>query len=315
MLTRRHLRIKCLQILYAFFIKEERDLPKAERELDLSISKVFLMYLHLYSLLGEMQRCAIEKIDNGMNKKMPSKEDLHPNTKFVTNYHIRTIANSKMLANAYDKHGIDWSEHKSDLKKMFNQLCETEDYKEYMESSDRGFDHDREFALRFFKRHLINMEFVSDFFEEKSIFWNDDLDLMSGMVIKSIKMMEEKAGEVHMLELWKDEEDESGFMRVIFRDTIMMSEENENTIAEFALNWDKERIATIDMILMKMALAEARSFPQIPLKVTLNEYIELSKYYSLPQSSGFINGVLDQAFDKLVKDKVIKKIGRGLIQE
>ena len=168
--------------------------------------------------------------------------------------------------------------------------------------------------MRVFKRHLVNAEFLKEFFEEKSIFWIDDLDLMAGMVIKSLKLIEEGANEVVLLDLWKDPEDEKNFLYTLFRQTAVQSEENEATIAEFAKNWDKERIATIDMILMKMAITEARCFEQIPLTVTLNEYIELSKYYSLPKSSGFINGVLDQAFEKLQKDKIIKKVGRGLIQ-
>ena len=314
MLTRRQLRIKILQILYSYFVKDERDIVKAEKELLTSIDKMYDMYIYLYLLLGEMQRLAIEKIDAGMNKKMPSEEDLRPNTKFVTNYHLRTIANSKILNKEAEQRGINWGDNYSDIKKIFKNLTETRDYKEYMESTERGFEHDREFALRFFKRHIINEEFLKEFFEENSVFWNDDLDLMAGMVIKSIKLMDEDSGEIILMELWKDPEDEKHFLDSLFQQAIVLSDEHEEVISEFAQNWDKERIALMDMILMKMALAEARTFDQIPLKVTLNEYIELSKYYSLPKSSGFINGVLDQAYNKLQKEGTIKKMGRGLIQ-
>tara|TARA_B110000902_G_scaffold258490_1_gene328319 strand:+ start:1752 stop:2579 length:828 start_codon:yes stop_codon:yes gene_type:complete len=275
---------------------------------------MYEMYIWLLSLVVEMQDHAIDKIEAGRNKKLPSPEDLHPNTKFVTNSFIRLLANSKVLNNKCEELAVNWSQERDLSKKIFKELIQTEDYKEYMESSERGFSHDKEFLLRFFKRHMINVELLHDFFEERSVLWTDDLDLAAGMAIKTIKAISEDDGDVELLPLWRDPEDEKNFLNNLFKKTLSLGEESEKLIAEAAKNWDFDRIALLDQILMKMAIAEAQTFKDIPLKVTLNEYIELSKYYSTPKSAGFINGVLDQIFDKLKEDGKIKKTGKGLLE-
>lgn len=314
MLNRRQLRIKVLQALYAYYQNEEKDAAKAEKQLFFSIDKMYEMYIYLMLLIVDMQRLAIDKIEAGKNKRLPSAEDLNPNTKFVTNIPLRMLANSKALAKKAEEMSISWQDNPDVAKKVWRSLIETEDYKEYMESEERGFEHDKEFLLRFFKRHMINEEMVADYFEEKSIFWNDDLDLMAGMVIKTIKLIDENSDDIELLELWKDPEDEKPFVTTLFAKTLVWGEENEKDIDEATKNWELERIAMMDIILMKMALAEARAFKSIPLKVTLNEYIELSKYYSTPKSNGFINGVLDQLFAKQREEGTIVKTGRGLVE-
>ena len=161
---------------------------------------------------------------------------------------------------------------------------------------------------------MINVELLHDFFEERSVLWTDDLDLAAGMAIKTIKAISDDDADVELLPLWRDPEDEKNFLNNLFKKTLSLGEESEKLIAEAAKNWDFDRIALLDQILMKMAIAEAQTFKDIPLKVTLNEYIELSKYYSTPKSAGFINGVLDQIFDKLKEDGKIKKTGKGLLE-
>jgi N utilization substance protein B len=313
MLNRRQLRIKVLQILYAYYQSEHREMKDFEKQLFFSIDKMYEMYLYLLLLVVEMQGRAIDKIEAGLQKKLPAQEDLHPNTKFVTNTLMRALANSKNLTKALETTNVSWADNQDLIKRVFRELIETEDYKAYMADDQRGFEHDKEFLLRFFKRHMINVEGISEYFEEKSIFWNDDMDLMAGMVIKTIKIIPENAKDIELLTLWKDKDDEHGFTTELFRQTIIQGEDNAKLISEAAANWDMERIAITDMILMKMAIAEAKTMESIPLKVTLNEYIELAKYYSTPKSNGFINGVLDQLFAKLNDEKGIKKVGRGLI--
>lgn len=314
MLNRRHLRIKVLQTLYAFYQEGEGDAGKAEKALFFSIDKMEEMYIYLLTLIVEMQGAAIDRIEAGKNKQLPSKEDLHPNTKFVTNRPLRILANSKALRKKAEDLGVTWSDNRDLVKKEFKMLIETEDYKEYMESEERGFAHDRDFLLRFFKRHMINFELLHDYFEEKSVFWNDDLDLISSMSIKTIKTIKENDDDVELLPLWKGDDDEEDFVKTLYRRSLSLAEENESIISEYTKNWEIERIALMDTILMKMAMAEVRSFPSIPAKVSMNEYIELSKYYSTPKSNGFINGVLDQSFAKLKEDGLIEKTGRGLIE-
>ncbi|MEZ7941544.1 MAG: transcription antitermination factor NusB [Flavobacteriales bacterium] len=314
MFNRRHLRIKVLHCFYAYFQDDDKDLNHADKQLKTSLDKMYEMYVWLLSLVVEMQDHAIDKIEAGRNKKLPSPEDLHPNTKFVTNSFIRLLANSKVLNNKCEELAVNWSQERDLSKKIFKELIQTEDYKEYMESSERGFSHDKEFLLRFFKRHMINVELLHDFFEERSVLWTDDLDLAAGMAIKTIKAISDDDADVELLPLWRDPEDEKNFLNNLFKKTLSLGEESEKLIAEAAKNWDFDRIALLDQILMKMAIAEAQTFKDIPLKVTLNEYIELSKYYSTPKSAGFINGVLDQIFDKLKEDGKIKKTGKGLLE-
>ena len=315
MLNRRHIRTKVMHSLYAHYTAEEGDIVKSEKQLFFGFDKMYEMYIYLFLLITEMQTCAIEKIEQGRNKKLPTEEDLHPNTKFVTNRLIMALTHSKALKKAAEETGVSWADQKDLVKKVFKDLTATEDYQEYLESEERGWAHDREFLLRFFKRHMINVEMLHDFFEEKSIFWNDDLDIVSSMTIKTLKTIEEGEDDLELLELWPtDAPEEKEFATDLFRQTLVLGEEHEKLIQEATKNWELERIAVMDILLMKMGLAEARTFESIPLKVSLNEYIELSKYYSTPKSNGFINGVLDQLFAKLKEDGKIKKVGRGLLQ-
>jgi N utilization substance protein B len=265
--------------------------------------------------MGEMQGLAIEKIEAGMNKKLPTHEDLHPNTKFVTNSLLRIIANSKKLDKASKEIHLRWADNRDLLKQMFKMLTETEDYKEYMESKERGFEHDREYLLRFFRRHLVNYELMHEYLEDQGIFWNDDLDLSASMVLRTMKLVKENDDDLDFLPLWKDPEDEEQFCKLLFRKTLSLGEENQKVISANTPNWEADRIALTDMIILKMAFAEAQTFDSIPVKVTMNEYIELSKYYSTPKSATFINGVLDTIIPKMVHEGKIKKIGRGLIEE
>jgi transcription antitermination protein NusB len=313
MLNRRQLRIKLLHVLYAFYQDEGRDAVRAHKALEHSVHKMQELYILLLMLVGSMQSMAIDRIEAGRKKQLPAPEDLNPNTKFVNNKPLRVIANSRKLQRAAESLGVGWGDDQELLRKVFRGLLEHEEYVEYMASDERGFRHDREYLIRMFRKHMIQNEPFEDSLEDQSIFWNDDLDLCASMVIKTIKTIREEDDDLTLLPLWREDEDDRQFMETLFKNTLGQAVENEALITEAAANWDLERIALIDRILMKMALAEARSFESIPLKVTLNEYIELSKYYSTPKSSGFINGILDQLFNEMKADKRIVKIGRGLL--
>lgn len=313
MLNRRHLRIKILQILYGFYQDEDLDTTKAKKALDHSIDKMYQLYLLLISMIAEMQGLAIDKIEAGRKKQLPTEEDLHPNTKFVRNAPLRILANSKQLKNRLSETGVGWGKHRELLRNLHRSLNEDEEYLTYMSSDERSFRHDRESLLRMFRKHLINEIPFQEMLEEESIFWVDDLDLASSMVIKTIKNINEEDEEVDIMPVWRNDDDDKDFMDSLFTQTLAQGVLNEELIKEGAQNWELERIALIDRILMKMALAEAKTFESIPLKVTLNEYIELSKYYSTEKSHGFINGILDQLFTSLQESGDIKKTGRGLI--
>lgn len=313
MLNRRHLRIKVLHILYGFYQNEDQDSVKAKKALNHSINKMHELYILLLNLVAAMQGIAIDRIEAGRKKQLPTPEDLNPNTKFVRNAPLRLLANSKNLQRQTEELGVGWSKHPELLRNMFREMIAGDEYLNYMSSEERGFKHDKDSLIRMFKKNLINNEVFQDTLEEESIFWVDDLDLASSMVIKTIKSIKEDDDEVQLLDVWRDDEDDKAFMDGLFTQTLSQGEENEKLIKEGAKNWELERIALTDKILMKMALAEAKTFPSIPLKVSLNEYIELSKYYSTEKSHGFINGILDQLYTKLLDSGDIVKTGRGLI--
>ena len=314
MLNRRQIRIKVMQLLFAYYSEEKPDIVKFEKTLFESFERFRDLYIALLLLPAEMQAKAIEKIEAGMNKKLPTKEDLHPNTKFVTNTLVRILSNSRTLEKASKEIHIRWKDNDDLLKGMFKNLIESLDYKEYMNNKERGFEHDREYLLRFLRRHLINYELMHDYLEETGIFWNDDLDRAASMALKTLKTVKEKDDDIALLPLWKADDDEEEYTKNLFRKTITMGEEHEKLIAESAPNWDADRIALMDMVILKMALAEARICESIPLKVSMNEYIELANYYSTPKSNVFINGLLETLFNRLVSEGKINKLGRGLLE-
>jgi N utilization substance protein B len=302
-----------MQIIFAYYSEEKPDVVKYEKILFESFNRFRDLYIALLLLPAEMQAKAIEKIEAGMNKKLPTHEDLHPNTKFVTNNLVRILANSKVLDKVSTEVHIRWKDNDDLLRSMFKSLIESEDYKEYMASKERGFEHDRDFLLRFLRRELINFEHMHDWLEEIGIFWNDDLDLASSMALKTLKTIKESDNDITLMPLWKADDDEEEYTKQLFRRTLALGAESEKMISDNAPNWEADRIATMDMVILKMALAEAQTFESIPLKVTMNEYIELANYYSTPKSNVFINGLLETLFSKLMADGKINKIGRGLV--
>jgi transcription antitermination protein NusB len=314
MLNRRHLRIKILQALYSYMQVKDNNITKGEKELFYSIDKIFELYISLLLTLTEIQEIAQNKIEDGKKKKLPTPEELIPNEKLIKNKVFIFLSKNIALQKSADRLKFSWFEERNMFKKLFKEILEQSEYLEYMASKEQSFEQDRDFIVKIFKKTIVNFEPLQNYFEEKSIFWNDDLDLMSSMVIKTLKSLNEESDEfLPLLDLFKDPEDELNFVKTLYRKTIVQSEEHMLLIKEKAQNWELERIALMDIILMKMALTEAKEFSQIPTKVTLNEYIEISKFYSTPKSNGFINGILDKLFTELKLNGDIVKTGRGLL--
>ena len=316
MLNRRHLRIKVLQILYAYFQTDDKDAHRAEKELMRSIEKMYELYLFYMLVFEEQLSFAQKRIEERQNKVRPTKEDLNPNRKFVDNRIFKHLSLNIDLKRQSEFHKINWvGAVENDLmKKLFLHLAESEVYTTYMNNGQNSFEDDRQFAISIFKTEIANFELLHDFFENKSIYWLDDIDLVCSMVLKTIKLIPED-GNINMpvLTLYKDEEDERTFTETLFRRTIKDDEKNDKLIQKLTENWELDRIAKMDIILLKMALAEFTALTSVPKKVTLNEYIEISKFYSTPKSQVFINGILDKAVEMLDKEGQVKKTGRGLI--
>lgn len=301
--------------MYAYFQRSKESLEKGEKELFFSITKMREMYFLLLLIFDELVRFAEIRMEEQKKKRLPTHEDLNPNRKFVENRMIRMLQENQTLIKVSEKEKITWADQPELIKKLYMDMVNSEEYQQYMSSDTDSFAEDQQVLVQLFRKCIVNFEPLQHYFEDKSIFWIDDLDLVSSMVIKTLKMYTKNSTtSQELLELYKDPEDEVAFVRTLYRQTVIQSDENESMIREKAENWDMERIAMIDMILMKMALTEAREFSQIPIKVTLNEYIEISKFYSTPKSNTFINGILDKLFAEMKASGKIKKVGRGLIE-
>ncbi len=314
MLNRRHLRIKVLQVLYAFFQGHENDAHKVEKELLLSIERMYDMYLYLLLALPELQRAAQNRQAELKKKMRPTHEDLHPNMKFVDNQLIGQLASHTSLYKLAEQRKVNWlgAENQEMFKKMYLHLLDTELYFEHMNNGLEGTEEDLAFALQVFKQEVANASLLQHFFDEKSIYWTDDLDLCASMVLKTLKSW--KPGQpMDIMPLYKPDDDEKEFVLTLMHKTIQSDQQHQADILALADNWELDRIAKMDMLLLKMGLTELQYCSSIPTKVTLNEYIEISKFYSTPKSNVFINGILDKAILKLTEEKRIQKVGRGLL--
>lgn len=312
MLSRRHLRVKVLQALYAYFQSEKSDLYAGEKELILSIDKVYDLYLSQLLLLPELTHAASVLIEERKNKKLPTKEDLNPNYKFVNNLLIKKISENKTIADKANYRKINWTGEKELIRKLLSKIQKSEVYANYMHTRENIYSEDVEFTVQIFKKFIANDDLLHHYYEERSIYWLDDFELVNSMLVKSLKQTKENEP-LKILNLFNDEEDDRKFMLELFRKTIIHSKEYEEMIAEKTKNWEVDRIAAMDILIMKMALAEVLNFSNIPIKVSLNEYIDVSKRYSTPKSNVFVNGVLDKIFNELKAENKIIKTGRGLM--
>lgn len=314
MLNRRHLRVKALQVLYAFFQSDETDVLKAQKEIMFSVERMYDMYLYLLLTLPEIQRAAENKIEERKKKFRPTSEDLNPNLKLVQNKIISQLESCKHLRKLSEERKVNWTGavNQEIFRKMFLQIMESEVFFEHMNNGHTGFEEDRAFAVHLFKTEIANSSYLFHFFEEMSLHWLDDLDLCCAMVLKTLKIIPE-IGNFKVFPLFKENDDEKEFILRLVKRTIEMDSENESLINELTENWELDRIARMDILLLKMGITELQTFSSIPTKVTLNEYIEISKFYSTPKSNVFINGILDKAISRLTKEKKIVKTGRGLL--
>ncbi len=321
MLSRRHLRIKVMQALYAFFQSHNDRLDIAEKQLLQSIDKIYDLYIYQLSLLIEIIEFGRIRIENAKLKFYPDDEDLNPNTKFIDNKFILQLEVNKFLLKQIEEKNISWFEEQEIVRKIYQKIKESDEYNAYLKSTDNSYKADKDIIIKLFKKYISKTEILQYFYEEKSIYWADDYDIATMMVIKTIKFFHKDMDEnVPLPSLYKNSEkshlnNDREFTIKLFRKTILRSEEYEKLISEKAKNWEIKRIAIMDIILIKMALTEILEFTSIPLKVSMNEYIEISKLYSTHKSKIFINGVLDKLIVDLKAKNQIKKLGRGLIED
>lgn len=303
-------------MLYTFYNqKESMDLKTAKTQLLQSVDLMYDLYLYLLLTFQEVRNASLSKMDDRANKLRPSFEDLNPNRKLVDNKIIERIMGSVALQDLCQRRNVNWdSDEKQEIfRKLFIEIEKSEVYFEHMEALENDFSNAKNFLVHLFRSEIANSPLIYNFFEEEEIRWMDDIDLACSMVIKTIKMSTEE-DDFDFLPLYKENDDEKDFITTLLKQTVALDQESEHLIEEMADNWELDRIAKMDVLLLKMAFAELQSFESIPTKVTINEYLEISKYYSTPKSNVFINGILDKSLQKLVKEKKVLKTGRGLKQ-
>lgn len=280
-----------------------------------SIGKFYDLYHKMLYVIVDLRRYAENKIEIARNKKAPTYEDLHPNTKFIENQVIRQIEENEELRRYVNNKKLGWWQKKDFLKNLYSRLVESDLFRQYMENPDRSYEEDKTMVVQVYSHFLADYDLLYQQLEEQSIYWNDEVDPIISMIIKTLKYLksDQKTGKL-IFPLFKKEEDKD-FARKLLRKTIMRYPEFDDLIKENSENWDLERIAVMDILIMKMAITEMIEFPSIPTKVTLDEYIEISKYYSTDKSNIFINGILDKVITQLKAENRIQKQGRGLIGE
>lgn len=315
MINRRHIRIKVLQGLYAYLTgNADVDPIQAKKVLLKNIDQIYDLYLYYFLVYEELVERANRRIEDNKAKRMPTEADLNPNMKFVNNRVFAQIIESSQLRKLSEERKAGWNndEQKEMLRKLYYVILDSDVYQSYMLNSEDSFENDRSFALELFKEIIANHEPILHFFEEKSVDWLDDIDLVCKGVMKSLANIKED-GEFQPDGLHKNKKEDIDFAGDLLKASIAAYEDNVEFIGTLTSNWETDRIAKMDLILMSLAITELQEFSSIPKKVSLNEYIEISKFYSTPKSNGFINGILDKAVAKLESEGKIKKMGRGLV--
>jgi N utilization substance protein B len=315
MISRRQLRIKALQSLYAYYKTDREDMRRSEKELHFNIEKAYELYHYLLLLMIDVVMYAESRIELALNKRIPTEEDLHPNTRFVENKLVEQLRNNAHLLRYVDQHKLNWVNHPELIKEVYKRLIESEEYEAYMGAEEHGYSADKRLVTFIYAHIIFSSDMLYSIMEEQSIFWNDDLEFITSMIVKTFKKFKEEDGDDKpLMELYKNKEDKDYVVK-LYRQTILHRDEYVEYIKVNTRNWDLDRIAFMDILIMQIAIAELIAFPSIPTKVTLNEYLEISKFYSTSKSNVFINGVLDKVMMQLKEGKKIVKTGRGLIGE
>ncbi len=315
MISRRIIRIKVFQVLYAYYTSPDKSMNNSEKELFFSFQKTYDLYHYLIQLIIEIANHAEVVIERRKKKHFPTEEDLNPNTRFIDNQLIHQLKINTNLEKQLEQSKLNWSNEPELIKKLYDIMVKSEFYTQYMTAEKTSYAQDKKVIENLFNEILLQSEDLMILLEEQSIYWNDDIDFVVSMIIKSLKKFKEYSAEdQRLMPMFKDVEDRE-FAQNLFRKVIINRDETKGIVSEYTENWDVERIAFIDNLIMEMAITEFMYFPSIPTKVSLNEYIELAKYYSTQKSRHFINGILDKSLKALQKEGKVKKAGRGLIGE
>ena len=300
MINRELIRIKVVQLSYAYYQNGSKNIDTAEKELMFSLSKAYDMYNYLLALIVGITREARRHVEVAEARAKREGTPM-PSTKFIYNRFALQLEQNKMLNDFMETQKKSWDDQPEFLKKIYLQITESEIYKEYMDSADDDYQADRELWRKLYRTLIQDNPDLDALLEEQSLYWNDDKEVVDTFVLKTIKRFDEKNSASQELLPEYDSEVDKDYARKLFRATIMNGEEYQHYMSEASRNWDFSRLAYMDIVIMQIAIAEMMTFPSIPISVTINEYVELAKLYSTPRSAGYINGMLDAIAHHLVR--------------
>jgi N utilization substance protein B len=314
MLNRRHIRVKVMQTIYAFKGGESDDFSPNQKFLLFSIDNMYNLYLLLISLLIEVQKRAEEDLQKKQNKHLATAEDKNPNRKFVNNEVLLQLKENLQLQNQLEAHKMfHWNLDAEYVDVIFKAIASSDLYKTYLQTRTSDFREDKEFIVDVFKDIIAPNEKLYEYIEDKNLTWLDDLPTINTTILKLLRKAKPSNPDNHFIpKLYKDSEDKQ-FAIDLFRKTLLNRTSLNKEIELKTQNWDSDRIATVDFVLLQMAICELKNFPSIPVKVTMNEYLEIAKEYSTPKSSVFINGILDKLVKEYEETGTLNKMGRGLV--
>jgi len=315
MVNRRYLRIKVMQALFAHTINPDESLSKAEKKLTESIQNYYKLFLYFFSIFPELKRYQLNKFEERKAKINPTEADLNPNTKFTDNILISQIEDNPTLKAAWTNQKIHWTNQNDIVVQIFQEIAQTDIYQSYMNNKEHSYQEDKNLLLNLIEKVFVESTLIHWFFEEQNLHWFDDYNDVLLAVYQNISRFEaDKEGHQTIFPLFKHDDDKQFYLN-LFRKTWLNDEDYFEKIISKILNWEPDRIMTLDMVLLKMAICELIECPTIPIKVTVNEYIELAKTYSSSKSGFFINGIIDKIIIDLKDEGKLNKIGRGLFNE
>ncbi|HEY1006552.1 MAG TPA: transcription antitermination factor NusB [Sphingobacteriaceae bacterium] len=315
MLNRRHLRVKVVQALYAYYQSESKEVKPFEKALLQSVDKVNEMYIWMLSLLNEVADYSERDAEERANKYLPSEADLNASTQLKENVFIRSLRENGQFRAAEKKYAVSWSFDPEIVRSLFAALKSAPEYTEYLQATDRSIRAEKDIIKFIFKKVVMKSPAVEQAFEERFISWPVDKEVLQAMIAKTFKnFASENPNENSLAQLTPDWTEDRVFIIDLFNKTIAHEQEYQELISQKTKNWEAERIAMMDTLLMRTAITELVHFSSIPVKVTINEYIEIAKEFSTPKSNSFINGILDKILGDLKAAGKIRKFGRGLLE-
>ena len=319
MLNRRILRIKAFKVLYSNAIAENMSLAQAQSQLDVACEATRDLYIYMLGIVSPLTKIARERIESAKTKFNPTEEELNPNVKFAENALAKLLDADVDFQKILSKKKLSWDQYDIFLKKVMNSIASKDYFAEYMASETSSLKEDCRLFTRIFEEEFVDSEDLERILEDKSIYWNDDLAYALTWCCKTLKSFE-KGESWKLLPLYQSElisgpevESDKAFVRKLLQSAFAGYDRYFSMISESVTGWEKERLFSTDVALIVMGLAEASSFPTIPVKVTINEYVEISKFYGTQKSRSFVNGLRDRLIQSMVNDGKIVKEGKGLM--